>query len=139
MAGAIQYESGTDMATEASYPYTATDGTSKSSFTAAILQAVPLDTSVLAISFLVLARKTCSPQSSSSQCRHCRWPLSMATVDGHCRWPLSMAIEVDQYAFQDKSGGVVVSSCGTSLDPENNQDCRLVNNSWGDHGVSVAT
>merc|ERR1711971_767030 len=32
MAGAIQYESGTAMATEASYPYTATDGTCKSSF-----------------------------------------------------------------------------------------------------------
>jgi cathepsin L len=36
MAGAIQYESGTAMATEASYPYTARDGTCKSSFTAAI-------------------------------------------------------------------------------------------------------
>merc|ERR1719446_1364734 len=38
MAGAIQYESGTAMATEASYPYTARDGTCKSSFTAAIPQ-----------------------------------------------------------------------------------------------------
>ena len=36
MAGAIQYESGTDMATEASYPYKAADGTCKSSFTTAI-------------------------------------------------------------------------------------------------------
>ena len=31
MAGAIQYESGVDMATEASYPYKAADGTCKTS------------------------------------------------------------------------------------------------------------
>ena len=36
MVGAIQYVSGRDMATEASYPYMAADGNCKSSFAIAI-------------------------------------------------------------------------------------------------------
>jgi len=120
MAGAIQYESGTAMATEASYPYTATDGTCKSSFTAAIPQGGITGYKSVG-NFLFGASKT-NMQSAIQQ------------------QPVSIAIEADQYAFQAYKSGVLSSGCGTSLDhgvlavgygTENNQDYWLVKNSWG--------
>jgi len=120
MAGAIQYESGTAMATEASYPYTATDGTCKSSFTAAIPEGGITGYKTVG-NFFFGASKS-SMQSAIQQ------------------QPVSIAIEADQYAFQAYESGVLSSGCGTSLDhgvlavgygSESGQDYWLVKNSWG--------
>jgi cathepsin L len=54
--------------------------------------------------------------------------------------PVSVAIEADQIAFQGYTGGVITKGCGQSLDhgvlavgfgTENGQDYFLVKNSWG--------
>ena len=54
--------------------------------------------------------------------------------------PVSVAIEADQIAFQGYTSGVITSGCGQSLDhgvlavgfgTENGQDYFLVKNSWG--------
>jgi C1A family cysteine protease len=120
MAGAIQYESGTAMATEASYPYTARDGTCKSSFTTAIPQGGI--TGYQSVGNFLFGASKSSMQSAIQQ------------------QPVSIAIEADQYAFQAYSSGVLTSGCGTSLDhgvlavgygTENGQDYWLVKNSWG--------
>jgi C1A family cysteine protease len=120
MAGAIQYESGTNMATEASYPYTARDGTCKSSFTTAIPQGGI--TGYQSVGNFFFGASKSSMQSAIQQ------------------QPVSIAIEADQYAFQAYKSGVLTSGCGTSLDhgvlavgygTENGQDYWLVKNSWG--------
>jgi len=120
MAGAIQYESGTAMATEASYPYTARDGTCKSSFTAAIPQGGI--TGYKSVGNFLFGASKSDMQSALMQ------------------QPVSIAIEADQYAFQAYKSGVLSSGCGTSLDhgvlaagygTENGQDYWLVKNSWG--------
>merc|ERR1712070_1242276 len=119
MAGAIQYESGTAMATEASYPYTATDGTCKSSFTAAIPDGG------------VTGYKSVGSYSGASKS-----DMQSAVQ----QQPISIAIEADQYAFQAYQSGILSSGCGTSLDhgvlavgygTESGQDYWLVKNSWG--------
>jgi len=116
MAGAIQYEATTAMATEASYPYKARDGSCKSSFTAAIPQGG------------VTGYKSVSRNSKSSM---------QSAIQ---QQPVSIAIEADQSAFQSYSSGILSSGCGTSLDhgvlaagygTENGQDYWLVKNSWG--------
>jgi hypothetical protein len=120
MAGAIQYEAGTAMATEASYPYTARDGTCKSSFTAAIPQGGI--TGYKSVGSMFSGATKSDLQSAIQQ------------------QPISIAIEADQSAFQSYSGGILSSGCGTSLDhgvlaagygTENGQDYWLVKNSWG--------
>jgi len=120
MAGAIQYESGTAMATEASYPYKAADGTCKSSFTTAIPQGGITGYKSVG-NFLFGASKTAMQSAIQQQ-------------------PVSIAIEADQYAFQAYSSGVLTSGCGTSLDhgvlavgygTESGNDYWLVKNSWG--------
>ena len=68
MAGAIQHKSGTAMATEASYPYTARDGTCKSSFTAAIPNGGITGYKSVGNIFPGASKAQCSRQSSNSQC-----------------------------------------------------------------------
>ena len=80
MAGAIQHKSGTAMATEASYPYTARDGTCKSSFTAAIPNGGI--TGYKSVGNIFPGASKSSMQSAVQQ------------------QPVSIAIETDEYAFQ---------------------------------------
>jgi len=105
------YES-TNIAAESSYPYTARDGTCKTSFTTAIPAGG------------VTGYTDCSGASS----------LQSAVQTG----PVSVAIEADQSAFQSYSGGVLSSGCGTSLDHgvllaglDVENGYYLVKNSWG--------
>jgi len=118
MAGAIQYESGTAMATEASYPYKAADGTCKTSFTTAIPQGGV--TGYKSVGSLFSAATKSKMQSAVQQ------------------QPVSIAIEADQSAFQSYTGGILSSGCGTSLDHgvlavgyNTAEDYWLVKNSWG--------
>merc|ERR1711998_197954 len=120
MAGAIEYEATTAMATEASYPYTATDGTCKSSFTAAIPQGGVTGYKSVG-SFFSGATKS---------------DLQSAIV----QQPISIAIEADQSAFQGYQSGILSSGCGTNLDhgvlaagygTEGGEEYWLVKNSWG--------
>merc|ERR1712046_104869 len=105
------YES-TSIASESSYPYTARDGTCKSSFTTAIPQGG------------VTGYKDASGASA----------LQSALQTG----PVSVAVEADQSSFQRYSSGVLSSGCGTSLDHgvlaaglNTGSGYYLVKNSWG--------
>merc|ERR1712072_263998 len=92
----FNYESGTDVATEASYPYKAADGTCKTSFTTAIPQGGITGYKSVG-NFLFGASKSAMQSAIQQQ-------------------PVSIAIEADQYAFQAYKSGVLSSGCGTSLD-----------------------
>merc|ERR1712224_1035613 len=104
------YES-TAIATEDSYPYTARDGTCKSSFTTAIPSGG------------VTGYKTANGASLTS---------ALNQVG-----PVSVAIQADQSVFQQYSGGVITSGCGTNLDHGvtavgvNSDGSIKVKNSWG--------
>merc|ERR1711991_308838 len=101
----------TAIASESSYPYTARDGTCKSSFTTAIPSGG------------VTGYKDCSGASSLK-----------SAIEGS---PVSVAIEADQMAFQMYSGGVITSGCGSNLDHGvlavgiNSDGSIKVKNSWG--------
>merc|ERR1711976_214283 len=102
----------TSIASESSYPYTARDGTCKSTFTTAIPAGG------------VTGYVDCSGASA----------LQSALQSG----PVSVAVEADQSAFQRYSGGVLSSGCGTSLDHgvlaaglDTANGYYLVKNSWG--------
>jgi len=106
------YES-TDIASESSYPYTARDGTCKSSFTTAIPQGG------------VTGYTDVSSSSNSLQ----------SALNSN---PVSVAVEADQSAFQRYSGGIVTSGCGTNLDHgvlavgyDSSAGYFKVKNSWG--------
>jgi cathepsin L len=98
--------------TEDSYPYTARDGTCKSSGTTAIPQGG------------VSGYKDVGTSGSS---------LTSAVMNG----PVSVAIEADQAAFQQYTGGVISSGCGSNLDHGvlavgvNSDGSIKVKNSWG--------
>merc|ERR1712066_1112794 len=108
----FQFEEGVNVATESSYPYTARDGTCKTSgYTTAIPRGG------------VTGYRDVSQSTSA---------LQSALQTG----PVSVAIEADQSAFQYYSGGVITSGCGTSLDHGvtavgYSSDYFIVKNSWG--------
>merc|ERR1712032_1266029 len=105
----------TSIASESSYPYTARDGSCKSSYTTAIPKGG------------VTGYKDISSESKL---------LDAVTNTG----PVSVAIEADQFSFQMYSSGVLTGSCGTSLDhgvlavgfgTSGGTDYWKVKNSWG--------
>merc|ERR1712151_696412 len=103
----------TSIASESSYPYTARDGTCKSSFTPAIPQGG------------VTGYTDVSSSSNSLQ----------SALNSN---PVSVAVEADQSAFQRYSGGIVTSGCGTNLDHgvlavgyDSSAGYFKVKNSWG--------
>merc|ERR1712118_331354 len=87
---AFSFYRSTAIASESSYPYTARDGTCKSSFTTAIPSGG------------VTGYTDCSGADA----------LQSAMQSG----PVSVAVEADQRAFQHYSSGIVSKSCGTNLD-----------------------
>merc|ERR1712061_183974 len=110
---AFSYYRSTSIASESSYPYTARDGSCKSSYTAAIPRGG------------VTGYKDVSSSSSAL----------MSAIN---QQPISVAVEADQSAFQRYSGGIVTSGCGTNLDHgvlaagyDSTQGYYLVKNSWG--------
>jgi cathepsin L len=112
MGSAFQWAESQNVATESSYPYTARDGTCKSS---GLTTAIP--------SGGVSGYKSVGQSTES---------LKSALQTG----PVSVAIEADQMAFQLYSGGVLSSGCGTNLDHGvlavgYDSDSFKVKNSWG--------
>merc|ERR1712196_489568 len=108
---AFNFESTTTVATESSYPYTATWGSCKSSYTTAIPRGG------------VTGYKSVGQSTNS---------LKSAIQTG----PVSVAIEADQMAFQLYSGGILSSGCGTNLDHGvlavgYGEGYFKVKNSWG--------
>lgn len=110
---AFSFEKGTNIAAESSYPYTARDGSCKSSYTTAIPKGG------------ITGYKSVGTSSSSL----------MSAIQ---QQPVSVAIEADQNAFQGYTGGIITSSCGTSLDHgvlavgyDSSAGYFLVKNSWG--------
>jgi len=109
---AFTYEEGTNVCTEASYPYRAVGGTCKSSSCSA---AVPKGG--------ITGYKTVQQSTDS---------LKSAIMQN----PVSVAIEADQYAFQGYNSGTISSGCGTNLDHGvlavgYGAEYYLVKNSWG--------
>merc|ERR1712232_1153234 len=108
---AFNFASGVNVATESSYPYTARDGSCKSSFTTAIPQGG------------ITGYKSVGQSTDS---------LKSALQTG----PVSVAIEADQMSFQMYSGGVLSSGCCTNLDHGvlavgYDSNSFKVKNSWG--------
>merc|ERR1712224_895948 len=91
MEAAFDFAGTVNVATEASYPYKATDGSCQTSFSTAIPQGG------------VTGYKSVGQSTAD---------LKSALMTG----PVSVAIEADQMAFQMYSGGVPSSGCGTNLD-----------------------
>jgi len=105
------FAKGTAIATEDSYPYTAADGSCKSSFTTAIPQGG------------VTGYTDVSNSASALQ----------SALNGN---PVSVAIQADQSVFQQYTGGVITSGCGSNLDHGvlavgYDGNTIKVKNSWG--------
>ena len=102
------------LCSEAAYPYTAADGTCKSS--------------------------SCQKVATITGYKDVPVDSDDAMMAALAQQPVSIAIEADQMSFQFYSGGVMTSSCGTQLDHGvlavgygslNGQDYYKVKNSWG--------
>jgi C1A family cysteine protease len=111
MDSAFQFAEGTAVATESSYAYTARDGSCKSSFTTAIPQGG------------VTGYSDVSTSASA---------LKSALNNN----PVSVAIQADQSVFQQYTGGVITSGCGSNLDHGvtavgYDGNTIKVKNSWG--------
>merc|ERR1711862_368325 len=91
MDSAFQYAEGVAVATESSYPYTARDGSCKSSYTTAI------------------------PRGGVNG-YHDVYPSTSSLQSALVQQPVSVAIQADQSVFQRYSGGVITSGCGSQLD-----------------------
>merc|ERR1712070_378248 len=109
---------GQDILTEASYPYTAKDGTCKTSGTTAIPKGGV--TGYKSVGSLFFKATTEKLQSAIDQ------------------QPVSIAIQADQASFQHHTSGILSEACGTQLDHGvlavgyNSADGYwLVKNSWG--------
>merc|ERR1711920_781785 len=110
---AFNFAKGVNVASESSYPYTARDGSCKSSYTTAIPKGG------------VTGYTDVSTSSNSLQ----------SALNSN---PVSVAVEADQSAFQSYSGGIVTSGCGTNLDHgvlavgyDSSAGYFKVKNSWG--------
>jgi len=108
---AFDFATNTAIATENTYAYTARDGTCKSSFTTGIPRGG------------VTGYKDVSNSASAL-----RSALNLN--------PVSVAIQADQSVFQQYTGGVITSGCGTSLDhgvlaAGYDGNTIKVKNSWG--------
>merc|ERR1739848_215303 len=108
---AFEFYQSTNIASESSYPYTARDGTCKSSFTTAIPQGGVTGYSDVSTSASALK----SALNSN---------------------PVSVAIQADQSVFQQYTGGVISSGCGSNLDHGvlavgYDGNTIKVKNSWG--------
>jgi len=118
MTSSFTFEKGVNAATEASYPYTAQDGSCKTSgFQTAIPQGGV--TGFKSVGGLFGAKAADL--------------MSAITLN-----PVSVAIEADQSVFQRYSGGIVTTGCGTQLDHgvlaagyDSAAGYFLVKNSWG--------
>merc|ERR1711976_506045 len=102
---------GTAVATESSYPYTARDGSCNSSFSTAIPQGG------------VTGYTDVSNSASALK----------SALNGQ---PISVAIQADQSVFQQYTGGVITSGCGSQLDhgvlaTGYDGNTITVKNSWG--------
>merc|ERR1719395_430595 len=112
MESGFQFEEGVNVATESSYPYTARDGSCKSS---GYQTGIPKGG--------ITGYKNVGSSSSAL----------MSAIEQN---PVSVAIEADHNAFQGYSGGIISSGCGTNLDHGvlavgYGQGYFLVKNSWG--------
>jgi cathepsin L len=111
METAFSWAKSQEIATESSYSYTARDGSCKSSFT----QAIPRGG--------VTGYKNANGNALTS---------ALNSVG-----PVSVAIQADQSVFQQYSGGVIKSGCGSQLDHGvtavgiNSDGSIKVKNSWG--------
>merc|ERR1719263_1438693 len=111
MDNGFKFAEGTAIATEDSYPYTAADGSCKSSFTTAIPQGG------------VTGYKDVSNSASALQ----------SALNNN---PVSVAIEADQSVFQMYTSGTITSGCGNNLDhgvlaAGYDGSSIKVKNSWG--------
>jgi C1A family cysteine protease len=111
MDTAFEFAEGTAIATEGSYPYTARDGTCKSSFTTGVAKGA------------VTGYKDVANSASGLQ----------SALNSN---PVSVAIQADQSVFQQYTGGVISSGCGSSLDHGvlavgYDGNTIKVKNSWG--------
>jgi len=120
MALAFNFESTTDVASEASYPYKGTEGSCQTSFSAAIPQGG------------VTGYKSVGGLFFGASVNDLKSALQTN--------PVSIAIEADQSSFQNYQSGILKSGCGTSLDhgvlaagygTEDGEEYWLVKNSWG--------
>merc|ERR1712137_753053 len=108
---AFAFAEGTAVATESSYPYTARDGSCKSSFSTAIPRG--------GVTGYTDVSNSASSLKSALNSR-----------------PISVAIQADQSVFQQYTGGVITSGCGSQLDhgvlaTGYDGNTITVKNSWG--------